>query len=88
VNIGKARKVPLEKAVADYLKTFTIVYGVADYIAVNVSSPNTPQLRELQETESLRELLTQLQTRNRELAEKQSLPAPRPLLLKIAPDLE
>lgn len=87
VNIGKARKVPLEKAVADYLKTFTIVYGVADYIAVNVSSPNTPQLRELQETENLRELLTQLQTRNRELAEKQSLPAPRPLLLKIAPDL-
>ncbi|HXT62523.1 MAG TPA: quinone-dependent dihydroorotate dehydrogenase [Pyrinomonadaceae bacterium] len=88
VNIGKARSVPVEKAIPDYLKTFGLVYAAADYIAVNVSSPNTPQLRELQETEMLRELLTQLQRRNRELAEKHSLPAPRPLLVKIAPDLD
>ena len=87
VNIGKARSVAIEKATPDYLKTFALVYEVADYIAVNVSSPNTPQLRELQQTENLRDLLTQLQTRNRELAEEHSLSAPRPLVLKIAPDL-
>lgn len=87
VNIGKARSVPVEKAIPDYLKTFAIVYEVADYIAVNVSSPNTPQLRELQQSAMLYELLTQLQTRNRELAEEHSLSTPRPLLVKIAPDL-
>ena len=88
VNIGKARSVPVEKAIPDYLKTFGLVYAAADYIAVNVSSPNTPQLRELQQTEMLRQLLMQLQRRNLELAEKHSLPAPRPLLVKIAPDLD
>ena len=87
VNIGKARSVPVEKAVADYLSTFSAVYEPADYIAVNISSPNTPQLRELQQADVLGDLLTQLQTRNRELAEKHSLLAPRPLLVKIAPDL-
>jgi dihydroorotate dehydrogenase len=87
VNLGKARGVPIENAIPDYLKTFAVVYDVADYIAVNVSSPNTPQLRELQQTENLRDLLTQMQTRNRELAEKASLSTPRPLLVKIAPDL-
>ena len=87
VNIGKARTVPVEKAIPEYLKTFAAVYEVADYIAVNVSSPNTPQLRELQQSEALRDLLTELQTRNRELAEKHSVSAPRPILLKIAPDL-
>jgi dihydroorotate dehydrogenase len=54
---------------------------------VNVSSPNTPQLRELQQSDVLRDLLAQLQTRNHELADKYSLTAPRPLLVKIAPDL-
>jgi dihydroorotate dehydrogenase len=87
INIGKSRSVPIEKAIPDYLKTFQIVYNVADYIAVNVSSPNTPQLRELQHADMLGELLSQIQTRNRELADKYSLSAPRPLLLKIAPDL-
>ena len=87
LNIGKARSVPVGIAIPDYLKTFEIVYEVADYIAVNVSSPNTPQLRELQQANVLRDLLTQLQTRNRKLAEQHSLSAPRPLLVKIAPDL-
>ena len=87
VNIGKARSVSVEKAIPDYLKTFAAVYEVADYIAVNVSSPNTPQLRELQQSDVLRDLLAQLQTRNHELADKYSLTAPRPLLVKIAPDL-
>lgn len=87
INIGKSRSVPVEKAIPDYLKTLGIVYEIADYIAVNVSSPNTPQLRELQQPNLLNDLLTSLQRRNRELAEKYSLSEPRPLLLKIAPDL-
>jgi dihydroorotate dehydrogenase len=87
INIGKSRAVPVAKAIPDYLKTFGIVYEIADYIAVNVSSPNTPQLRDLQQPDLLNDLLTSLQRRNGELAEKYSLTAPRPLLLKIAPDL-
>ena len=80
VNIGKNRDTPNEEAVADYLKTLEIVHPVADYIAVNVSSPNTPGLRELQKAETLRELLAPLQEKNQALGRK-------PLLLKISPDL-
>jgi len=87
INIGKSRSVPIEKAIPDYLKTFETVYETADYIAVNVSSPNTPQLRELQGPALLSELLDALQNRNRELAHEHSLASERPLLLKIAPDL-
>ena len=53
VSIGKSKITPLEKATEDYLASFELVYNVADYIAVNVSSPNTPQLRELQQSEQL-----------------------------------
>ena len=88
INIGKSRSVAIEKAIPDYLKTFEIIYHTADYIAVNVSSPNTPQLRELQQPDTLAELLGALQARNGELAAKSFLPEPKPLLLKIAPDLE
>jgi dihydroorotate dehydrogenase len=87
VNIGKSRSVPIEDAVADYLKSFDAVYDVADYVAVNVSSPNTPNLRELQRPEMLAELLKSLQQRNDELAQRHSYPGPKPLLLKIAPDV-
>ena len=87
VNIGKGRSVPLKKAIPDYVKTFDTVYEIADYIAVNVSSPNTPQLRELQSPELLGELLHALQNRNQELANEHSLSRTKPLLLKIAPDL-
>lgn len=80
VNIGKNRDVPIEEAAENYLASFNIVHPVADYIAVNVSSPNTPNLRELQNADNLDELLTTLQRRNRELS-------PKPLLVKIAPDL-
>src|SRR2546421_8134253 len=83
VNIGKSRNVAIEDAVPDYLASFDAVYDVADYIAVNVSSPNTPNLRELQAASLLEELLTALQQRNKAL----SSPRPKPLLLKIAPDL-
>jgi dihydroorotate dehydrogenase len=87
INIGKSRSVSIEDAIADYLKTFATVYDTADYIAVNVSSPNTPQLRELQQPNMLADLLSALQKRNRELAAKSFLAGPKPLLLKIAPDL-
>jgi dihydroorotate dehydrogenase len=86
VNIGKSRRVAIEDAVPDYLASFDAVYEVADYIAVNVSSPNTPKLRELQAAGLLKELLTALQQRNAELAARRSREQ-KPLLLKIAPDL-
>jgi dihydroorotate dehydrogenase len=87
VNIGKSRRVRIEDAISDYLKSFEAVYDVADYIAINVSSPNTPNLRELQRPELLIELLKSLQQRNDELALSGSYLQQKPLLLKIAPDL-
>lgn len=86
VSIGKSKKAALEKAVDDYLKSFAAVYPVADYIAVNVSSPNTPRLRELQHGSQLNALLNALQERNKQLAEKSGSQS-KPLLLKISPDL-
>jgi len=86
VNIGKSRSVPIEDAIPDYLATFETVYDVADYIAVNVSSPNTPNLRVLQRHDLLSELLGTLQERNRALALEKSRDR-KPLLVKIAPDL-
>jgi len=87
VNIGKSRRIAIDDAIPDYLETFAAVYDVADYVAVNVSSPNTPNLRELQRPEMLRNLLESLQERNAELARQYALAKPQPLLLKIAPDL-
>jgi len=86
VNIGKNKNVPNEEATENYLKSFDLVHPVADYIAVNISSPNTPNLRDLQKAESLDELLGELQKRNRKLSGLRSI-APKPLLVKIAPDL-
>ena len=80
VNIGKNKDVPNDAAIENYLASFDLASKVADYIAVNVSSPNTPHLRELQKAENLEELLGALQKRNIELSNK-------PLLVKIAPDL-
>lgn len=86
VNIGKSRAVELEDSVADYLSSFETVQPHADYVAVNVSSPNTPSLRELQRADRLLELLSALQDKNRELSEKSARP-PAPLLVKISPDV-
>jgi dihydroorotate dehydrogenase len=80
-NIGKNKLTPNEDAVSDYVKCFEALYPVVDYFVVNVSSPNTPGLRSLQEKEPLRKLLGELQALNRRQR------VPRPLLLKIAPDL-
>jgi len=80
-NIGKNKTTPNEDAWRDYEICFRELFDCVDYFVVNVSSPNTPGLRELQEKESLRKILGHLQTIN------QQHTAPKPLLLKIAPDL-
>ena len=99
VNIGKNKDVPNEEAIENYQRSFDLACEVADYITVNVSSPNTPNLRELQKSESLEELLGALQERNKVLSpafrrqpasEKPSKDGTqnlKPLLVKIAPDL-
>ena len=84
VNIGKNKNVPNEQAIENYLASFDLAFEVAEYIAVNVSSPNTPNLRELQRAENLEELLSELQKRNQELSGENKH---KPLLVKIAPDL-
>jgi len=84
VNIGRNKDVPNEQAIENYLASFNLAFEVADYIAVNVSSPNTPNLRELQRPENLEELLSALQKRNQELS---AANRSKPLLVKIAPDL-
>ena len=88
INIGKSRAVDLENAVEDYLASFELVHAFADYLVVNVSSPNTPNLRELQRPEALLALLDALQKRNQELAQSHKSKGAVPLLVKIAPDLE
>ena len=80
-NIGKNKITPNEDAWKDYEICFTALHPYVDYFVVNVSSPNTPGLRELQEKESLRKILTNLQQLNAEMI------VPKPVLLKIAPDL-
>jgi len=80
-NIGKNKNTPNEDALSDYIKCFDRLFEVVDYFVVNVSSPNTPGLRALQEKEPLMELLNTLQQRNN----KNNIS--RPILLKIAPDL-
>jgi dihydroorotate dehydrogenase len=87
VSIGKSKITPLEQANEDYLSSFELVYPVADYVAVNVSSPNTPQLRDLQQSTQLSSLLTELQSLNRALQEVHQRPQPMPLLVKLSPDL-
>ena len=86
INIGKTKKVELESAEADYLKSFSTLYAYADYFTVNVSSPNTPGLRELQGRDHLTRLLSSLSRENARIAESKNS-EPLPILLKIAPDL-
>jgi dihydroorotate dehydrogenase len=80
-NIGKNKVTPNEDAWKDYEICFRELFDLVDFFVVNVSSPNTPGLRELQEKESLRKILSHLQTINQQQA------YPKPILLKIAPDL-
>lgn len=86
INLGKSRVTPLSDAVSDYIGSFQLLADFADYFAINVSSPNTPELRKLQGKEFLPNLLDELVAANRSRAKKLGT-KPRPLLLKIAPDL-
>lgn len=85
INIGKNFSTPVENAVDDYLLCFQQVYEFADYITVNISSPNTPGLRKLQHGEALIELLTSLKQEQNKLQKKFNKYVP--LAVKIAPDL-
>ncbi len=78
INIGKSKVTPLTEATDDYLHSFRLLRGFADYVALNVSSPNTPGLRELQQPAALSRLLRAIRDENRDA---------KPVLVKIAPDL-
>lgn len=86
INIGKNFDTPIEKAVDDYLICLRKVYKYASYVAVNISSPNTKNLRELQEKDALAELLASLKTEQAKLADLHDHYVP--IALKIAPDLD
>ena len=86
VNIGKNKDTPLQRAHEDYLAVMERLYAVCDYVTVNVSSPNTPGLRDLQGARYLHDLLSRLVDRRDVLASKEGVR--RPLLVKIAPDLD
>ncbi|TXK74365.1 quinone-dependent dihydroorotate dehydrogenase [Mesonia sp. HuA40] len=80
-NIGKNKITPNDQALLDYQKGFEQLFDFVDYFVVNVSSPNTPDLRALQDKEPLKKILFALQEQNKQK------PKPKPILLKIAPDL-
>jgi len=85
-NIGKNKITPNNEAIKDYLICFDALFDHVDYFVVNVSSPNTPSLRELQDKEPLTALLNELQLENSKLSKRKSTKR-KPILLKIAPDL-
>jgi len=78
INLGKSKATPLEQAAGDYANSFRVLRELADFFVVNVSSPNTPNLRQLQDKSALDEILAALQSQN---------PAQKPILVKVAPDL-
>lgn len=85
INIGKNFDTPIEKAADDYLYCLDKVYAYADYVTINISSPNTKNLRQLQQGDNIRQLLSSLKQRQSELKELHQKYVP--LVLKIAPDL-
>lgn len=80
INLGKSKITPLEQAAEDYANSFQALRAHADFFVVNVSSPNTPNLRQLQDKSALDEILRELQKLN-------TPPHPKPILVKVAPDL-
>jgi dihydroorotate dehydrogenase len=86
INIGKTKVVPLESAADDYRYSFESLYPFADYFVINVSSPNTPGLRQLQDREPLLKLLEVIGRLNRTLSTEKEH-SPKPVFLKIAPDM-
>jgi dihydroorotate dehydrogenase len=88
INLGKSKITPLAEAAGDYARSFRVLWPQADFFVINVSSPNTPNLRQLQDKAALDEILAALQEINGELASRSAnSPPPKPLLVKIAPDL-
>ena len=87
INLGRSKIVETKDAVADFLSAFDQVYPYGDFFTLNVSSPNTPQLRDLQEKNLLQGLLRAIQEKNRELAGRFAH-KPKPVWVKIAPDME
>jgi dihydroorotate dehydrogenase len=85
VSLGKQKETTLDQAVQDYVLVMRTVYPVADYLAINISSPNTPGLRDLQNSRYLDELLKTIADENRWLAQKHSIRR-HPLFVKISPD--
>lgn len=81
VNLGKSKVTPADQAAQDYRQSFEYLGELADYVVVNISSPNTPGLRDLQQVEEVRRIVEAIQGPNQRLAR------PRPLLVKLAPDL-
>jgi dihydroorotate dehydrogenase len=84
INLGKSKITPLEKAAEDYANSFRVLRDLADFFVVNVSSPNTPNLRQLQDKAALDEIIAAL-NEVQDLAPKAS--RPKPILVKVAPDL-
>lgn len=87
MNIGRTKIVETKDAVGDFLACFEKLYAYADFFTLNVSSPNTPNLRDLQEKNLLRELLSAVQEKNRQLGGPAGMDA-KPVFVKIAPDME
>jgi dihydroorotate dehydrogenase len=87
INIGRSKIVETKDAVSDFLTTFEKLYPYGDFFTLNVSSPNTPELRDLQEKKLLQALLHAIQKKNRQLADRLRH-LPKPILVKIAPDME
>jgi dihydroorotate dehydrogenase len=87
INIGRTKVVATKDAAADYLFTFERLFPHGDYFTLNVSSPNTPELRDLQQKEHLAMLLETIQAKNRELARRSGINE-KPIFVKIDPDME
>ena len=87
INIGRTKAVETKDAAADYLFTFQRLFSYGDYFTLNVSSPNTPELRDLQQREHLVRLLEAIQAKNRELAKKTAA-GEKPVFVKIDPDMD
>ncbi|MBI3417633.1 MAG: quinone-dependent dihydroorotate dehydrogenase [Verrucomicrobia bacterium] len=88
INLGKSKITPLENAAADYANSFRVLWPHADFFVVNVSSPNTPNLRQLQDKAALDEILAALDETQRAFLAARTPPGrARPILVKVAPDL-
>lgn len=90
INLGKSKVTPLTEAAQDYAQSLRALWSLADFFVVNVSSPNTPGLRNLQDRGALDEIFAALQQTNFELAKAEGSGShvPKPILVKVAPDLE